>query len=248
MMALATLSILIRYHFLCVSSWTCAFLIWWRYVLYLCWRCAFLNRIWLVTYYPRCPMWFIHRCPMVVVISFLNWGNTFFFVNFPVIDNETDDLLDNDDPEVTPRLFQGDMAMTNDVYNYWRVGLKWDVFPNKLWKNGTVPYVISPLYGESIMFLNLIFVVILKNKSNRQIWHFFLNLTFHISLCWQFSIIFILDNGVFLAAFPRNKLNFDIIVIIRGNLFYIVFFDSLSSKKHHFGFTQNITVKSTVNL
>lgn len=32
------------------------------------------------------------------------------------------------------------------MYNYWRVGLKWDVFPDRLWPNQTVPYVISPLY------------------------------------------------------------------------------------------------------
>ncbi|KAF2881015.1 hypothetical protein ILUMI_25163 [Ignelater luminosus] len=38
------------------------------------------------------------------------------------------------------------MAMNNEVYNYWRIGLRWDVFPEKLWENGTVPYVISPLY------------------------------------------------------------------------------------------------------
>lgn len=52
------------------------------------------------------------------------------------------------DPEVRPGLFQGDMAMDNEIYHYWRVGLKWDVFPDKLWKNATIPYVISPLYGN----------------------------------------------------------------------------------------------------
>lgn len=31
--------------------------------------------------------------------------------------------------------------------NYWRIGLRWDVFPDKLWQNGIVPYVISDLYG-----------------------------------------------------------------------------------------------------
>ncbi|XP_039284220.1 astacin-like metalloendopeptidase isoform X3 [Nilaparvata lugens] len=50
------------------------------------------------------------------------------------------------DPEVTPGLFQGDMAMDNEVFSYWRVGLRWDVFPDRLWKNRTVPYIISPLY------------------------------------------------------------------------------------------------------
>ncbi|XP_063215838.1 hatching enzyme 1.2-like isoform X2 [Bacillus rossius redtenbacheri] len=51
-----------------------------------------------------------------------------------------------EDPEVRPGLFQGDMALTSELYNYWRVGLRWDVMPERMWKNGTVPYVISPLY------------------------------------------------------------------------------------------------------
>ncbi|XP_067000730.2 hatching enzyme 1.2 [Anabrus simplex] len=56
-------------------------------------------------------------------------------------------LQDTDhDPEVRPGLFQGDMAIDNEAYQYWRVGLRWDVFPERLWKNRTVPYVISPLY------------------------------------------------------------------------------------------------------
>ncbi|XP_017782062.1 PREDICTED: high choriolytic enzyme 1-like [Nicrophorus vespilloides] len=63
-------------------------------------------------------------------------------------DNETV-VLDGMDPEVSPGLFQGDMAMTNEIYNYWRVGLKWEVFPDKLWKNGVVPYAISPLYDPT---------------------------------------------------------------------------------------------------
>ncbi|GJQ68473.1 hypothetical protein Trydic_g17050 [Trypoxylus dichotomus] len=69
-----------------------------------------------------------------------------------VLGNESDDFnatMEEQDPEVTPGLFQGDMALTNEVYNYWRVGLNWEVFPNRLWKNGIVPYVISPLYGPS---------------------------------------------------------------------------------------------------
>ncbi|GLV41859.1 uncharacterized protein CBL_13591 [Carabus blaptoides fortunei] len=67
--------------------------------------------------------------------------------NLASVLNLADDL--DIDPEVRPGLFQGDIAMDNDIYQYWRVGLKWDVFPEKLWKNGTVPYVISPLYGPS---------------------------------------------------------------------------------------------------
>nr|CAD7571831.1 unnamed protein product [Timema californicum] len=32
------------------------------------------------------------------------------------------------------------------MYNYWRVGLRWDVHPERKWTNNTVHYVISPLY------------------------------------------------------------------------------------------------------
>ncbi|XP_065200288.1 hatching enzyme 1.2-like [Planococcus citri] len=64
------------------------------------------------------------------------------------LDEDAEELQDLEeyDPEVRPGLFQGDMALNNEIYNYWRVGLRWDVFPEKLWKNRTVPYVISPLY------------------------------------------------------------------------------------------------------
>ncbi|XP_023289723.1 zinc metalloproteinase nas-13-like [Orussus abietinus] len=59
------------------------------------------------------------------------------------------------DPEVRPGLFQGDIAMSNErhlyfqYFSYWRVGLRWDVFPEKLWANKTIPYVISPLYDTA---------------------------------------------------------------------------------------------------
>ena len=57
-------------------------------------------------------------------------------------------LLDTKpDPEVQPGLFQGDMALTNEMYEFWRVGLRWEVMPDRKWLNNTVPYVISPLYG-----------------------------------------------------------------------------------------------------
>uniref|UniRef100_A0A8D9BFH9 Uncharacterized protein n=1 Tax=Cacopsylla melanoneura TaxID=428564 RepID=A0A8D9BFH9_9HEMI len=68
---------------------------------------------------------------------------------FQLSDENLSLLQDNEnDPETKPGLFQGDMALNDEVYNYWRVGLRWDVFPEKLWKNRTVPYVISPLYGK----------------------------------------------------------------------------------------------------
>ncbi|CAH1711873.1 unnamed protein product [Chironomus riparius] len=62
-----------------------------------------------------------------------------------------DPLLEDQDPEVTPNLFQGDIALNNDIFNYWRVGLRWDVFPKRLWPNRTVPYAISPLYEPEDM-------------------------------------------------------------------------------------------------
>lgn len=71
--------------------------------------------------------------------------------------------VEGQDPEITPGLFEGesrasnrsqslefsssgDQAIDNDLYSYFRVGLKWDVFPEKLWPNRTIPYAISPLY------------------------------------------------------------------------------------------------------
>ncbi|XP_077297361.1 hatching enzyme 1.2 [Arctopsyche grandis] len=67
------------------------------------------------------------------------------------LDSETVQQLQDSsqDPEVRPGLFQGDMALNDEIYNHWRVGLRWDVFPEKLWKNATVPYLISPLYEPS---------------------------------------------------------------------------------------------------
>ncbi|KAG5318105.1 ASTA protein, partial [Pseudoatta argentina] len=50
------------------------------------------------------------------------------------------------DAEVRPGLFEGDIAVTSEYFDYWRIGLRWDVFPDKLWENRTVPYVISALY------------------------------------------------------------------------------------------------------
>lgn len=78
--------------------------------------------------------------------------NTIFINTTSTLVKLQDDLeymMEDADPEVTPGLFQGDMALTNENYHYWRVGIRWDVFPDKLWKNRTVPYVISPTYGKN---------------------------------------------------------------------------------------------------
>lgn len=45
----------------------------------------------------------------------------------------------------------GDQAIDNELFSYFRVGLKWDVFPEKLWPNRTIPYAISPLYEPEDM-------------------------------------------------------------------------------------------------
>lgn len=44
-----------------------------------------------------------------------------------------------------------DIAINNEIFNYWRVGLRWDKFPKKLWPNRTIPYAISPLYEPEDM-------------------------------------------------------------------------------------------------
>ncbi|XP_076271953.1 hatching enzyme 1.2-like isoform X1 [Rhynchophorus ferrugineus] len=73
--------------------------------------------------------------------------------------NITSNATDADiDPETSPGLFQGDMALNNEFYNFWRVGIRWDAFPDKLWKNGVVPYTISPLYepGDQVTIIKAI--------------------------------------------------------------------------------------------
>lgn len=55
----------------------------------------------------------------------------------------------SDNPELTPGLYQGDIAIDNEMHTVWKVGLLWDVFPKRLWKNNTVPYYISPLYDPA---------------------------------------------------------------------------------------------------
>ncbi|XP_045601849.1 seminal metalloprotease 1 isoform X2 [Procambarus clarkii] len=54
---------------------------------------------------------------------------------------------DHQDPEVTGGFFQGDMAgLTFEFLGSTRVGLNWNVFPERRWTNATVPYVISDHY------------------------------------------------------------------------------------------------------
>jgi len=53
------------------------------------------------------------------------------------------------DPEVYPGLWEGDIAgiSIDDAYSTWRIGLRWDVFPERKWINSTVPYHISHKYS-----------------------------------------------------------------------------------------------------
>ncbi|XP_018332155.1 zinc metalloproteinase nas-14-like isoform X2 [Agrilus planipennis] len=61
---------------------------------------------------------------------------------------ETKKLQDQDE-EVKPGLFEGDIAMDEAMYDKWRVGFRWTNFPDKIWKNGIVSYYISELYNEA---------------------------------------------------------------------------------------------------
>lgn len=76
-----------------------------------------------------------------------------FFFSSLVFAVKLEDLedLEEQDPEITPGLYEGDQAIDNELYSYFRVGLRWDVFPEKLWTNRTVPYAISPLYEPEDM-------------------------------------------------------------------------------------------------
>uniref|UniRef100_A0A336MTH6 Metalloendopeptidase n=1 Tax=Culicoides sonorensis TaxID=179676 RepID=A0A336MTH6_CULSO len=59
-----------------------------------------------------------------------------------------DDSIEwTEDPEVTPGLYQGDIAIDSTMHQYLRVGLKWDTFQNRMWSNRQIPYVVSPLYN-----------------------------------------------------------------------------------------------------
>jgi hypothetical protein len=62
--------------------------------------------------------------------------HSLFTLSFVVRLEDLEDIGDQD-PEITPGLFEGDQAIDNELFSYFRVGLKWDVFPEKLWPNRT---------------------------------------------------------------------------------------------------------------
>jgi len=53
------------------------------------------------------------------------------------------------------------LYLSLQIFDYWRVGLRWDIFPEKLWLNRTVPYLISPLYGMHAINILKILIPIL---------------------------------------------------------------------------------------
>jgi len=54
------------------------------------------------------------------------------------------------------------LYLSLQIFDYWRVGLRWDIFPEKLWLNRTVPYLISPLYGmHEIIILTILIPIYL---------------------------------------------------------------------------------------
>ena len=63
------------------------------------------------------------------------------------------------------------------MFDYWRVGIRWDVMPHRMWPNGTVPYVISPLYGECDF--STLYMVPLK-PSGYYIYHQFNSQKFYV--------------------------------------------------------------------
>lgn len=65
--------------------------------------------------------------------------------------------------------------MLFQIFDFWRVGLRWDVFPEKLWLNRTVPYLISPLYGMYIY----IYISYTYRLHINYIWFTF----DHVALC-----------------------------------------------------------------
>lgn len=106
----------------------------------------------------------IKMCCVKVFLSFVFLFNTNFAaiivprissVQHPPVPNNffvhnQNSLSDGSvDPELSPGLYQGDIAIDNEMHNDWKVGLLWDVYPERLWINNTVPYYISPLYDPA---------------------------------------------------------------------------------------------------
>lgn len=52
------------------------------------------------------------------------------------------------DPELSPGLYQGDIAIDNEMYNLWKVGFLFDVYPTRMWVNNTVPYLVISWYTK----------------------------------------------------------------------------------------------------
>lgn len=71
--------------------------------------------------------------------------------NIPTDEAEANDDFSSEssteeDPEIRPHLFQGDIALDAKMQQQMRLGLSWDVFPERKWPNRTIPYTISNLY------------------------------------------------------------------------------------------------------
>ncbi|XP_076065419.1 hatching enzyme 1.2-like [Oratosquilla oratoria] len=61
-------------------------------------------------------------------------------------DEKQQDVDEDMDPEVTPGFYQGDMAGVLGETKETRLGVRWEIFPERRWENNTVPYVISSKY------------------------------------------------------------------------------------------------------
>ncbi|XP_037083142.1 zinc metalloproteinase nas-15-like [Pollicipes pollicipes] len=66
----------------------------------------------------------------------------------PDLDNpfDLDGELDDADPEVSPGLFEGDIAYIPNEIAQFRVALNTEIFPTRKWDTNVVPYIISPKY------------------------------------------------------------------------------------------------------
>lgn len=90
------------------------------------------------------------------LLPFVIFGTSVAFVMgrkpAPSLLDETElNDIDQEDPETTPGLYQGDIAIDSNMDSYLRVGLHWETFQNRMWQNRTIPYVISPLYDAEVI-------------------------------------------------------------------------------------------------